>query len=41
VRYAWGCVIVALQYALHVRGIVRFPYLEQKPAIEPSGHANP
>ena len=30
VRYAWGCVVVAFQYALHVSGLRRFRYLEQR-----------
>jgi len=32
IRYAWGCVIVAMQYALHVRGVTRFKYLEPRDA---------
>jgi glycosyltransferase involved in cell wall biosynthesis len=31
-RYAWGCIVVALQYALHVWGLRRFKYLEPRQA---------
>src|SRR5262249_15899040 len=33
IRYAWGCVIVAMQYALHVSGVTRFKYLEPRDAL--------
>jgi glycosyltransferase involved in cell wall biosynthesis len=32
IHYAWGCVIVALQYALHLWGVTRFNYLEPRKA---------
>jgi glycosyltransferase involved in cell wall biosynthesis len=32
IRYAWGCVVVSLQYVLHVSRLARFAYLERRPS---------
>jgi glycosyltransferase involved in cell wall biosynthesis len=34
VRYAWGCVIVALQYVLHAAGVSRVFFLERRDVSE-------
>ena len=35
VKYAFGCVIVALQYVLHSSGLLRFPYLMPREQAAP------
>jgi glycosyltransferase involved in cell wall biosynthesis len=38
VRYAWGCVVVSLQYVLHTRRMMRSAYLERR---EPGNTPDP